>query len=503
MPQSVTDTTTMDGRRQTPGGSPGRRSSSLDRTTIVVGGAVVLGALSTLFISAVPFIAFAYRSPLLQVTIETAAVIVASVAAVLLFGRAGRTGLLGDVLLTGAMVLLAASNGLFSLLPALLGEGGGPVATWGGVGGRTLGALLFLAAAFAPGRTLGDPAGALTRTIAWCLAALAAVALSAVAVTPWLPSGVDPSLSPETAGRPRVVGHPAVLIAQLLLLGIHAAAAAGFSRLARERRDELLMWLAAGSVLLAFARLTFFLFPSLYSPWLHAGDFLRLGGYIAILTGIGREVAEYQRRLTGLAVLEERRRVARDLHDGVTQELYYLKQQGGLLVQRDGEDQVARRVAAAADRALEESRATLVALSRPVDEPLATTLTTAARLVAERSGAQVEMLADEGIEVPPEARESLARIVREATSNAVRHGGARHISLELCGGAEIRLELRDDGSGFDATAPARQDAFGLESMRERARALGGRCEVRSTPGQGTVVDVRLASASEHGDVSLS
>src|SRR5439155_16286160 len=193
---------------------------------------------------------------------------------------------------------------------------------------------------------------------------------------------------------PQIVGSVPLLALQLVLLVVHAAAAAGFSRRARRDRDELLLWVAVGSVLAAFSRLNFFLFPSLYSEWVYTGDFLRLGTYAAFLVGLVREVTEYQRRLAQAAVFEERRRLARELHDGLAQELVYIRQQAAALAAPGDGSRVADRISGAAERALQESRAAITALARPADEPLGDTLLAAASAVAARAGARVRVKAD-------------------------------------------------------------------------------------------------------------
>jgi signal transduction histidine kinase len=79
------------------------------------------------------------------------------------------------------------------------------------------------------------------------------------------------------------------------------------------------------------------------------------------------------------------------------------------------------------------------------------------------------------------------RIAQEALANAVRHAGARHIELTL--GAEngtLRVAVQDDGRGFDPAA-RRSQSLGIESMKQRALALGGRLELASAPGKGTTV----------------
>jgi signal transduction histidine kinase len=95
-----------------------------------------------------------------------------------------------------------------------------------------------------------------------------------------------------------------------------------------------------------------------------------------------------------------------------------------------------------------------------------------------------------GIEVPEPTRDSLVRIVREAVSNAARHGAAEVIELELHGPHPLVLRVNDDGRGFDVAA-VNGSGFGLTSMRERAEHLGGSLTLSSRPGHGTAVEIRI------------
>jgi two-component system sensor histidine kinase UhpB len=191
---------------------------------------------------------------------------------------------------------------------------------------------------------------------------------------------------------------------------------------------------------------------------------------------------ETERRESGrqaLAAQEaERRRIARELHDGVAQELAYI------VAESDGP------LAAAAERALDESRRAIAALTRPVDEPLEVALVQAAEEVAGRVGVQLKVEVCEGATVSPDEREALIRIVREAITNAGRHGKAANVSVELSNGHGTLLRIADDGTGFDP-ARTRVGGFGLVSMRERAEALGGRFTLFSEAGSGAKIEVRL------------
>jgi signal transduction histidine kinase len=148
------------------------------------------------------------------------------------------------------------------------------------------------------------------------------------------------------------------------------------------------------------------------------------------------------------------------------------------------------RIASAADRALDESRRAIAALTRPLDEPLAAVLADVAADVAGRVGLELELDLPEEAVVSPQTREALLRIVREAVTNATRHGGASEISVELAAGEGLRLRVQDNGRGFDAEA-VNGYGFGLTSMRERAEALGGSLTLGPRAGGGTTVEVSL------------
>jgi hypothetical protein len=110
----------------------------------------------------------------------------------------------------------------------------------------------------------------------------------------------------------------------------------GFVNRAERTGEALLAWVAAALVLAALSRLNYFLFPSLYSEFVYTGDFFRIAFYLALLAGVSREIASYQRRLAETAIFQERRRLARDLHDGLAQELAYIAVQSRQL--RNGSD---------------------------------------------------------------------------------------------------------------------------------------------------------------------
>ena len=451
----------------------------------------LVGLVATAVIIALPSLHFVYRSPSLHVAIETAATVIGFLAAYLFAGRARRTGVLYDVLLVAALTTLATTNLLFSLLPSIVDSNPGVFATWAPLVGRMTGAALLTWAAFAPDRRIRRPSRALWHTAVLVMVGSLAVAVAVAALSSWLPPALEAGVTPEASRLPRLVGDPFVVALQLVAMVLYAAAAAGFVRRAERTGEALLAWVAAALVLAALSRLNYFLFPSLYSEYVYTGDFFRLAFYLALLAGVSREIASYQRRLAETAIFQERRRLARDLHDGLAQELAYIAVQSRQLHNGADRETVVTRITAAAGRAVDESRHALSALSRPLDEPFHVTLSQTAAAVAERGGARVRPKVDEDIEVSPPVAEALLRIVREGVTNAVRHGSAREVGLWLTGGDDVRLVIADDGAGFDVDAARRADAFGLTSMRERTEGLGGTFHLTSEPGSGTRIEVVL------------
>jgi signal transduction histidine kinase len=360
------------------------------------------------------------------------------------------------------------------------------------VGGALLSTALLALAAFSGDQFVHRPQAAARRTLAATAVALAAIAAVVLAAGDALPAAVPPSLSPADITTPQIVGDPIVLGTQVLSMLLFAAAAAGFAGFAERTGDALARWLAVGATLGAFARLNYFLFPSLYTEWFYAGDVLRLGCFLAIFLGALHETRRLQEAVAASAVLSERQRVARDLHDGVAQDLAFVVQQ---LRRADGSDAWPpgiQRVVMAAERALDESRHAIASLARSPDRPLAEVLSATAREAGEREGCVVETHVPEDLALPPHTQEELLRVVREAVLNAARHGEAHRIRLEVTGGAQVHVLITDDGRGFDPVAArAAPGRMGLATMQHRVDAIGGDLAISSEPGRGTQVRVTL------------
>jgi NarL family two-component system sensor histidine kinase LiaS len=198
-----------------------------------------------------------------------------------------------------------------------------------------------------------------------------------------------------------------------------------------------------------------------------------------------------------IAVLEERNRLARDLHDSVKQQAFAASAQLGAvsaLFERDAE--TAKAHLAEAERLVDEVRRELTDLIhqlRPValtDGGLADALREYAAEWMQLSSMEIAVQVQGERPLPLDVERSLFRIAQEALSNVARHSEARSAELSLVYDADaVTLTISDDGRGFDTGSP--QSGLGLRSMRERAEALGGTLIVESTLEQGTRVLVRL------------
>ena len=213
---------------------------------------------------------------------------------------------------------------------------------------------------------------------------------------------------------------------------------------------------------------------------------LAFAGGLVLLLAHGAVRAH--RRAVNSAVHHERRRIARELHDGLAQELAFVVTQ----CSRFPSEPRIGKIAEAAQSALAEARRAMVTLRRPVEAPLAEELEEVARHAADRAGLRLELRLADGVELPLSARAELVRILQEAIANTARHARATGVRVELGREDGTRLTISDDGVGFDPDWPGEVvGAYGLVGMRERAQQLGGELRIASAPLRGTRVEVHL------------
>jgi len=204
-----------------------------------------------------------------------------------------------------------------------------------------------------------------------------------------------------------------------------------------------------------------------------------------------------------LSVLEERARLARELHDAVSQKLFSIRAKARaaeVLISRDPERAAAeiQSVAALSGQAHAELRAVIDGLAPPdlAAGGLAASLRSYAVLAGRTYGVEVRFHV--AAPLPPlgaQRETTVYRVAQEALHNALRHSGSATVCVSLTAARRrVVLEVADQGRGFAAEAPS--GGLGLASMRERAASAGGRLTVRSGPGEGTLVRLELPAGTE-------
>ena len=242
-----------------------------------------------------------------------------------------------------------------------------------------------------------------------------------------------------------------------------------------------------------------------------SGDFTeddeRLVEMFALHAGIAIENARLHEQVQRLAIVEERERIGRDLHDGIIQSIYAV----GLSLEDvpdlmgDEPDEARARVERAIDsldQSIRDIRNFIFGLRPELLEQagLVGGLAALADEFRVNSMVDVELTTDEAREtdLPPELTGQLLSIAREALSNIARHSKATRGSVHVeTGDGAVKLVISDNGVGFDPTAPRGAGHQGLVNMRARASSVGGRLDVQSVPGAGTriIVDVPRRESS--------
>lgn len=222
---------------------------------------------------------------------------------------------------------------------------------------------------------------------------------------------------------------------------------------------------------------------------------------LAAHAAIALENARLNERSRELALVEERTRLARDLHDAVSQKLFSLRLTADAAATRLREDPDAAahdlsRVQQLAREAAAELRAVLTELRPPAlsEDGLVAALCAHVETLRRTHAVPIELVTAGVGALPADLEDGVYRIAQEAVHNAVRHAAACRIEVDLRrDGDRVTLEVRDDGRGFDPVA-AEHGAdvrLGLVSMRERADRLRGRLDVTATPGRGSLVRLEV------------
>jgi len=197
-----------------------------------------------------------------------------------------------------------------------------------------------------------------------------------------------------------------------------------------------------------------------------------------------------------LAVVDERNRLARDLHDSVKQQMFALTMLLGSARMEVADQPEARRILDDAERiagSAQQELTALISALRPVglaDKGLSVALRELCENLAKRSGIVCDAQIPDGLALAPAAEQDIFRTVQEALANITRHSGATRVEMHAERMHEtLELRIRDNGHGFDV---AQTDApgVGLRSMRERIEGLGGTLQISSSVG-GTLISLRV------------
>jgi signal transduction histidine kinase len=214
------------------------------------------------------------------------------------------------------------------------------------------------------------------------------------------------------------------------------------------------------------------------------------------------ELARLYQRLLHTAVAEERARLARDLHDSVSQSLYAMTLYTRAAQRRLSEGNLAavekhiQELHATAREALGEMRMLIFELRPMALERygLKGILEQRLKSVEERSGLETALEVDLPAGLPPVLEDNLYHIAIEALNNTIKHASASRVTLSLqYDSASVRLTIQDNGAGFNPDDP--QGGLGLKNIQERAAALGGRAAIQSAPGAGASIFVEIPYAN--------
>jgi signal transduction histidine kinase len=415
------------------------------------------------------------------VAIDVTTVLALAFAATLVRPRSAQTNRVDDgVVCAGLATLSAVYCASLILQVAFPQHAGSRLVALAPLGELACGGAMLAAARLSPQQWLAPGSGPRG------LLLLGLTVAAAVAIAGLLPFGMHHAWD---GGNPVQLGTSgASLLGDIVLVsaGLLISAAAFRIRPQGGRSSGgVTAWLALGLSLLAasvFARLVPSGFATQSVPLC---DLLRLCAVAVIGVAVLRRESQLQAQAARRAALAERRRVARDLHDGIAQDLAFIAAHGS----RAGE--LGQTMAIAARRALVMTRGVIDDLSALEGTPAREALDALAQELEDRLGVTVGVEVDRTAEVPAEISNDLLRIVREAVVNAARHGDATNVVVSVeRADTGLVLRVRDDGCGIPGIdggeAPG---GFGLTSMRERAVTIGGQLWVSEAATGGTEVVV--------------
>jgi signal transduction histidine kinase len=425
----------------------------------------LLGAALALFLSR-PALRASYDLPQLRLVLLSLYAVAAALLALLTAIRFGVERRRFELLLFAGFTAISISWALFAVGTAVASRSEDGAETWACAGGVCAGWMVVACAPFVRGR-VERRRGALAETAFVVIAGLSALW--------WLSPGRSDADGPRTA-----------LLAVLAVANL--VAVLGFGDRFRRLGEDLDRWLALGATLTLFASLEVLFEPVAAVRYVTQGDFVRLLGYGVLVVGVGRGMLASE---LGRAVAEERARVAREIHDGLSQYLFAISTHAAMLESGADAAETIPKLKQATRAAQTEARfATLTLSSAAGSAPFDAALRRYVDVLTADGELEVELEIDPAIRLAPDEQIEVFRIVQEGLGNTRKHAGARRAWVTIGRrGAERLVVIRDDGAGF---VPREGGATqGLKNMRGRAAAIGGALSLRTAPGSGTSLEVVL------------
>ncbi|MEO8246380.1 MAG: sensor histidine kinase [Chloroflexota bacterium] len=508
-----------------PGDAP-RRAHAIE---LAMAALTVALAVFTILVIVVPSVQPALISDRLDVAISSAAALIGLSVAGLAWVRYRELRELRALLQASAFAVL----GSFNLVTVVLaisqgaaapatGPDAGQAPILGGIVVRLTSTLLLIAGGLAGERrarlTLTGGQAILLGPSLLILAAMAVVGVW----HPDLPSLLDPVAAGRLRDTPTqalgVAAGPLLLSLQLLIAAGYLVAA--YLAFRDWQRDHVVpeAWLAAGLVIAAFSQVHAAIHPGAAAALVTTADLLRLGFYITLLLGLaaGRradvralrwaniELLQLRDADTARAALQERARLAREIHDGLAQDLWYAKLKQSRLAHAgplsDEQTTLAHEVTDAIDAALAEARQSVAAMRLTDEGPLESVIAGYVEDYADRFGIRAVFESDgrELPALPARTQVEVLRIVQEALNNVRKHADATFVRVRLEVLDEgVRVDVVDNGRGFD---PRVSDGvgFGMASMRQRALLIGAEIQIDARPRDGTRLAIIVPIRSAEG-----
>jgi signal transduction histidine kinase len=499
----------------------GRDRFALRRLDIALGVTAAALGLLTAIVYLDPALSFALIDRSLDIAINSFAVLAAGGLAALALARYRESGrvaglfqssaflVMGWVTFVGVALVLLKWDGFVDLTLGIAEQSQLPMYVW------SISRIVAAALLVVGGITALSPMRRLPRTRRLLLMPIFGVTALAILLYPLrdlLPPFVSAEGMQALIEEPRVAHAlpgltPTAFLLQALAGGLFLLGVLFYRRSYLRDGPVADGYLAMAMLLAVFGEIHSMFYPAgVYTGLVTTSDAIRLAFFLVLLLGINAEARSDLRALRGAyasldrlrlseaerATLEERARLARELHDGLAQDLWFAKLKHERMVSQLHEDErrLAEEVGQALDNAIVEARQAVVTMREATDRerPLDEVLGEAVADFASRSGLRADFAAaDLPAHLPPRTQVEVLRVLQEALTNVSKHADATvvRVTAEAVDGTLV-MRVIDNGRGFRPEETS-GDGLGVQGMKERARLMGGELRVVSQPSGGTAV----------------